>query len=340
MRRMRLRLPISLVLALVTVASVAGGLADTGHAAQLIGRDARNLRLEVDGRGEALLLFSSGGKRNHVLVWGAINALPRSAARPQVQFKVDYSGGWGKYHRHLFGGRVYWQTFKNACSAYDGPPLPYQIAACDAPDGSYWAVQQWPQPLPDLGFTPWLASQRQNWTVVSHWSGPLPQLTAYTDWVYGHVHHLFGNFTYRGQAVYGFHTTRFGVPTDTYGRLVYLDTLGSTYGPGWRRENSFVTQSPNGGWCYGFFTHDPKTGGYQHPAGQTQIRPSGMGTRYRLLADGPGVTPYVQAVVNDPGDWNPADPTKVSLLQSGLALLPSVIGADPTCLKGHDITAP
>jgi hypothetical protein len=54
------------------------------------------------------------------------------------------------------------------------------------------------------------------------------------------------------------------------------------------------------------------------------------------------VTPYVEAFVTDPGNWNPSDPAKVALLQSGLALLPTVIGADPTCLKGHDIsvTAP
>jgi hypothetical protein len=336
--RLRASLPFALVAA--SLAVVAGVQASASHAAQLIGRDARDLRMEVNTRGEALLLFTSGGKRNHVLVWGAINARPPTATRPQVEFKVDYSGGWGKYHRQLFGGRAYWQTFKNACRPYSGPTLAYAIAACDAPDGSYWAVQQWPQPLPDLGFSPWLSSQRQDWTVVSHWSGPLPQLTAHADWVYGHIHHLFGNFTYRGQAVHGFHTTSSGAPIDSYGRLVYLDTYDSAYGPGWRRENSFVTQAPDGGWCYGFFTHDPTGGGYKHPPGHPQLRPNGNGTSYRLLADGPGVTPYVEAFVADPGNWNPGDPAKVAFLQSELALLPSVIGADPTCLKGHDITVP
>ena len=338
---MRFRLP-TLVLVTVALASASGMSTDSVQAAQLIGRDARHMVLKVNTRGEALLLFRSNGRQNHVLVWGAINAHSRSRSRPQAKFEVDYSGGWRKYKRRLFGGKAYWQTFQNACRPYSGPALAYAIAACDAPNGSYWAVQQWPQPLPDLGFTPWLSGQRQRWTVVSHWSGPLPQLTAYADWVYGHVHHLFGNFTYRGQPVYGFHTTRGGAPTDNYGRLIYLDTYDSAYGPGWRRENSFVSQGPTGAWCYGFFTHDPSPPAYHHPPGQSNVRPDGNGSRYRLLADGPGVTPYVETFVTDPGDWNPADPAKVAFLQSELALLPSVIGADPQCLKGHDIatTAP
>jgi hypothetical protein len=33
------------------------------------------------------------------------------------------------------------------CGPYDGPVLPNVIAACTAPDGTYWAAQQWPQPL-------------------------------------------------------------------------------------------------------------------------------------------------------------------------------------------------
>jgi len=327
----------ALALVAVALAVVAAWLPGTGRASQLIGRDARGLRLEVNARGEALLLFTSGGTREHVLVWGAINALPRSADRPQARFNVDYSGGWGKYHRLFGGGKAYWQTFRNACRSYTGPKLAYQLAACDAPDGSHWAVQQWPEPLPDLGFTPWLAGQRQEWTAVSHWTGPLAKLTAYTDWVYGHFHHLFGNYTYRGLPVYGFHTTATGAPTDDYGRLVFLDTYDSAYGPGWRRENSFVTHGPTGAWCYGLFPHDPTTGGYQHPPGQSQVRVPGVGTRYRLFADGPGVTPDVETFVTDPGDWNPRDPAKVAFLDNQLALLPTVVGADAKCHLGHDI---
>ena len=126
----------SCVLALVAVSAVEP---QQGRAAQLIGRDVHGLRLEADRGGEALLLFTAQGKPNHVLVWGALNARPPSGHVPQVQFRVDYSGGWKKY-RHVGLGKPYWQTFSNACRPYTGPTLLYQIAACDAPDGSYLSL--------------------------------------------------------------------------------------------------------------------------------------------------------------------------------------------------------
>ena len=71
-----------------------------------------------------------------------------------MKFRLDYAGGWGKYRT------LYWKTFRGTCGAYDGPALPDVVAACKAPDGSYWAAQSWPQPLPDLGYTPWNAARR------------------------------------------------------------------------------------------------------------------------------------------------------------------------------------
>src|SRR5581483_9235870 len=40
------------------------------------------------------------------------------------------------------------------CSRYTGPKLAFQVAACDAPDGSFWALQQWQKALPDYGVEP------------------------------------------------------------------------------------------------------------------------------------------------------------------------------------------
>jgi hypothetical protein len=77
--------------------------------------------------------------------------------------------------------------------------------------------------------------------------------------------------------MYGFHTNAQGAPLDNYGVLVYLDTFNSAYGPGWMRENSFVTHNPTGVFCYGFFPH----GG----------RPSGVGQSYRATVVGAGVLP-------------------------------------------------
>ena len=39
------------------------------------------------------------------------------------------------------------------CLPYDGPALAWEVAACKAPDGSYWALQAWQRGLPDLGVT-------------------------------------------------------------------------------------------------------------------------------------------------------------------------------------------
>jgi hypothetical protein len=325
---------ITSMLLLLLVALV---VASSASAAQLIDRDAHGLTLRVNGKGEALLSYVSDGQSKHVLVWGAINALPPTRNRPQVHFRVDYSGGWGKYHRQLFAGEVYWRRFAGGCGRYTGPMLPYLVAACTAPDGSYWAAQQWPQPLPDLGFAPWLAAQRQQWLEVSHWSGPTAVLRGYPDWVYaGRYHDLFGNFTYRGQPVHGFATTRYGAPTDGYGRLIYLDTYDSAYGAGWRRENSFVSHNPTGAWCYGFYPTDPTKGGYQAPTGWSSLRGPGVGSEYRLLGEGPGVTPDVETLIRDAGNWTKTNPALVAFKEQESALLPSVIGADKLCRAGHD----
>ena len=115
-------------------------------------------------------------------------------------------------------------------------------------------------------------------------------------WVYdGRFQSIFGRLTYDGQPVYGFGTTRRGAPTDGFGRLVYLDTYDSVYGPGWYRENSFVVHNPSGVFCYGFYPFD--VAGYPHPDGQNGRRGPGVGTEYRLFAEGPGVTPDIAALV-------------------------------------------
>jgi len=300
----------------------------TARAAQLIDRDATGVVLEVNTKGEALLVYHAGGVLKHVLVWGAVNARVPTKSVPQVKFTVDYSGGWGKYHK------VYWKTFANKCAPYDGPALPNVVTECKAPDGSYWAVQQWPQPLPDLGFTPWTAAQRQQWLELSHWNGPVAQLTAYTDWVYsGRFQEIFGQYTYNGSPVYGFGTTHYGAPTDGFGRLIYLDTLNSVYGNGWRRENSFVSHNPTGAFCYGFYPFDPTSGGYQFPPGQTARRGPGTGDQYRLTASGPGVTPNVALVVPGLHPYDPRNPADVQYESQQTQVLRSL--GDRSCLAGH-----
>jgi len=275
--RRSLLLVVVLVLALPGVAS----------AAQLIDRNASNVHIATNAKGEALLTYTKGGVAKHILIWGAINALAPSAGGHQAKFSLDYAGGWGKYHTQ------YWKAFKGGCGRYDGPAIPNMVTACKASDGSYWAAQEWPQPLPDLGFAPWTPELRAQWLEVSHWSGELPTLEVHMGWVYQGFQQIFGRYTYKGQPVFGFGTTSVGAPTDNFGRLIYLDTHDSVYGSGWRRENSFVPHNPTGAFCYGFYSFDPTRGGYKHPAGATEKRGPGIGDMYRLTASGTGVTPNI-----------------------------------------------
>lgn len=272
------------VLAL-TVVSIPGalGAAPAASASQLIDRNARLVSFVVDGKGEALITYRVGGKLRRVLAWGAINAIAPSRSRPQVAFKLDYAGGWGKYHSD------YWRTFKGVCGRYGGPPLAWEVAACKAPDGSYWALQSWQRLLPNYGAAPTPAQNA--WELrLSHWTGNLPALAVMVDWAWKRWDHLFGTFLYGGAPVYGFRSTASGQPLDSFGRNVYVDTFDSAYGPGWRRENSFLTHTGTGAFCYSFNPHG------SHPAGK--------GEKYRATVEGPGVTPDVMWQRRAPGPYD------------------------------------
>jgi hypothetical protein len=263
---MRLRLTVLFVI--VTAVAVPA----TASASEIIDRNANDVSLKVAQNGQALVSYSARGKRWNVLAWGALNAVQPTPAGKQVEFKLDYSGGYGTYKKDV------WKTFKNACRAYDGPELQWFIAGCKASDGSYWALQSWQRMLPNYGLN---ASGKQAvWELrLSHWSGPLPELTVNLNWAYKQFHHIFGSFTYLGNPVYGLKSTAAGVPLDTFGRNLYVDTFNSAYGGGWKRENSFLMHKGTGKFCYGFYRHG--------------AHPEGRGTRYRATIIGPGVTPDI-----------------------------------------------
>jgi hypothetical protein len=277
----------SLVIAAVLAVAVAVALAAAAPASgsQIIGRNATNVKLKVDAKGRALVTFRDAKGVKRVLAWGAVN--------DDVRFKLDYSGGYGAFKKPL------WKTFKDASRPYDGPPLKWLVTARKARDGSYWAIQSWQRMLPNYGYTPWRASQKVWELHLSHWRGPVPKLEIWLDWVYrGKFHHLFGRYTYRGKPVFGYAHTPTGVPLDPYGRNVYVDTLGSAYGPGWKREMSFLTHRPNGNFCYGFYPRRSVYDGSQRPAGH--------GSRYRATIIGPGVTPDAYWEAAGLGAYDPA----------------------------------
>ncbi|HET9241879.1 MAG TPA: hypothetical protein VFN99_00460 [Gaiella sp.] len=278
---------ISAVLAGLLLAAPAG-------ASELIARNASNVRLQADAQGRALISFRSEGQSRQLRAWGAVNARPPSQAQPQVAFKLQYGGTIGP----------------NTCGAYRGPPLAWKVAACTASDGTHWALQAWQRMLPNYGVS--ASGERAAWELrLSHWSGPLATLEIWTDWSYRRFHHIYGRLTYNGGGVFGFRSTRFGVPLDTYGRNVFVDTFNSTYGAGWKRENSFLTHKPTGGFCYGFYPHGP--------------HPIGAGRKYRATVIGPGVTPDVMWEGSAPGPYDAATDAQANDAQR------AVLGADPRC---------
>jgi hypothetical protein len=302
-------------------------LADSAFGAQLIDRNATGVKIAVNTKGEALVTYHAAGRLKRVLLWGAMGAKVPTRGGKQEKFKLDYSGGYGKYRNN------YWKTFGTTCGQYDGPAIPNMVAACRAADGTYWAAQSWQQPLPNLGYAPWTAALAANWLEISHWTGDLAKLEFGTSWVYsGRFQTLFGRLTYGGSGVYGFGTTRYGAPTDGFGTLIYLDTYNSMYGSGWRRENSFVSHNPTGVFCYGFFTFDPTKGGYQHPPGQTSMRGPGTGTQYRLTASGPGVTPNIAVIVPGLHPFDKNNPADVDYERQQSAVLAS--WGDKQCRAG------
>jgi len=257
-------LPVAALAALVA--------APVASASQLIVDNATNVKLAVNNKGEALVTYKANGGEKRVLAWGAINAKPPARGQTQVEFQLDYSGGYGKYRK------TYWKTFGSTCLPYDGPALAWRIAVCKAPDGSYWALQSWQRKLKNYGVPS--TSPANGWELrLSHWTGAVPVLAISMDQATPENDHLFGSYTLNGGGIYGFGATSTGVPLDTFGRNVYVDTFNSSYGAGWKRENSFLTHAPGGTFCYLMARHG--------------VRPIGNGSQYRATVIGPGVTPDV-----------------------------------------------
>ena len=294
---------------------VAAALPAGAYASQLIARDATAVSLRVNAKGQALLGYTAKGKRWSVLAWGATDALHPSTERRQITFRVDYAGGWGAFRKPMARG------FRNVCGPYTGPALAWFVTGCTTPDGSHWALQAWQRGLPNFGLEPWKPMQRTVELRLSHWRTELPKLELWTNWAYSRrFHHVFGRFTYLGRPVHGFRASPTGVPGDTYGRNVYLDTLNSAYGGGWRRENAFLVHRNSGAFCYGFYPHDPYPG---YPA--VGRRPEGTGERYRATVIGPGVMPDVT--------WEGAAPVEydAALDRQLVETQRAVYGADTRC---------
>lgn len=239
----------ALLVCLITVPSATG--------ATLLTRSTNRVSMKVTNSSAQV----SWGKT--AILCCAINALPPSQTTPQVNFKISY------------GKKLSGSCLKTNIT------LPLLVKICRSKNGSLWAVQRWRRLVPNYGGTTAPAELH-----VSHWTGELPKFEN-VGWHKGAggIPVLDGKLTYKGDPVYGFTSTKTGVPTDTYGRLVYLDSYNSDCGTGWRRINSFLTHTGNGEFSYFLGSQ----GGC-----------SGQGEKYRITANGPGVTPVIRMMVAPP----------------------------------------
>ena len=254
-----------LITALLGVAFAAA----SASGSTIVGRNVSRVTLSIDTHGKAHISYAVHGRRKWLTAWGAINARAPRPGGHQVKFRLRYG-----------------QRGKGKCLPYDGPALPWLVKACKAPHGSYWALQSWQRLEPNYGGT-----KAPHELQLSHWRGALPVITIYQDWVEGgRYRHLFGRFTYHGHGVFGYKSTPGGNPLDSFGRNVYVDTFNSAYGTGWKRENSFLTHTNTGVFCYSVNPHG------SHPAGK--------GEKYRATVEGPGVTPDVMWEGLAPGPYD------------------------------------
>jgi hypothetical protein len=301
---------------LIAVTLVTAATAGRAAGSQTLESNVSSLRLAVNGKGEALVTYTrANGQVRHVLAWGALDAVAPDPNVPQQRFRLDYTGGWGKYRK-----AGYWRTFRNVCTPYTGPALVHAVAACTAPDGTHWALQSWQRVQPLRGVPPFRPSHMAWELHLSHWSKPLAVLDVSPNWTYaGALQGLFGRLLYDGKPVHGFKTPNRS-RTDPYARYVYIDTFNSAYGPGWKRDGAKVTRRGSGGFCYSFAPLAAPPPGYPSvPA------VSGEGERHRVTAMGPGVTPDVQWEGAALGAYDPEADRAFN------ALFDSIFGEDAGC---------
>lgn len=269
----------------------------------MIARNAKWVSMKVvnhEGTQVALVTYYAQGAVHHTLVWGAKNGAPNPGeGSTPTHFAVNYSGGYGSTW-----GSGYWQKIsKNGvCGTYmgSGPQVNMAVKGCTA-GGTFWLLQSWVgSGLPDNGWSPAHKPDRELW--ISHWDTAMPVLDAEANWIYPqHFDHLFGTLSYEGASVFGAASSSRGAPTDGFGRLITVDTLdppwtgGYKQPGGWYRFNSFLTHKSTGAYC---------TGVYPTIAGVKPRKVPGRGKQYRVIVNGPGVTPIVMQVISNPGQYD------------------------------------
>ena len=308
--------PSSLLLALPGVAS----------AAQLIDRNATGvqIRVEREGRGDADLPQGQRGEARPRLGRDQRDRADGGRAPAEVQARL--LGRLG----HVPHGLL--EDFPGSCGRYDGPALPNIVAACKAPDGSYWAAQSWPQPLPNLGFTPWSPELRANWLEVSHWTvrsrSSRPARTGCTAGASRRSSAATRISARRSTASARRASAR--RPTASAASSISTRTTRCTVGLATRE---LVRHSqPDRRLLLRLLLVRSDEGRLQASARlDGEARPR-RGEKYRLLASGPGVTPNVATIVDGLHAFDPANPADVAWQTQQSSILLS--WGDKSCRAG------
>jgi hypothetical protein len=359
---MRLLLPFLLALAALVPA--------TASASTIVDRDATNVSLQVDKTGHALVTYTAQGKKEHVLAWGALNALAPTKSRAQSKFKLDYTGGYDSNYRQ---SPLVKQTLAKlaklkseaarATQSNDNPrryELGRQIAAAYKTlerlraQSTTFANACTPYDGPEL---PWFvtackAPDGSYWALQS-WQRMLPNLgldawkPAQSVWEL-HLSHWSGPLPVLDIHLDWVMTQK---ARHLFGTLTYLDkpvygfassasgNPSDTYG---RNVYLDVLNAPSygAGWKRenSFLAHNPGGnfcyGFYPHkpyPGYPAGDRPAGNGEQYRATVIGPGVLPDVMWQGTDIGDWNKSDPAKVALESQMNALGDQLAANDKLC---------
>ena len=136
-------------------------------------------------------------RQRTVLVDGRTERPAAVAARPQVEFAATTPAAARRVARRR---RV--RVPRAAAGPTTVPALAMLVAACKAPDGSYWAL-----PALAARSSRCAASRRSDRArsgrscTSSHWTGPLPELEVSPNWTYGgRWQGLFGRLSYQRRA--------------------------------------------------------------------------------------------------------------------------------------------
>ena len=229
-----------------------------------------------------------------MLVWGAINARPPSRSTRQVDFDVDYSGGWGSLRD---------AGLEDASQRVRRVPRP----ATPVPRHGVHGTRRLALGAPAAGSARRRTSafRRGSPAMAPRSSGSrtgaaTAEIEVWLDWSYGgRWHHLFGRLTLPRPAdprLLGDASTATR-PTASAGSSTSTRSTPPTARAGAARTGS-SRGGPDGTFCYGFVPHRTSKG----------TRGPANGRRYRLATSGPGVTPDVSWEGTGLHDFRPGNP--------------------------------